>query len=133
MTNTPNHDLFIDVLAQIERHPERWNQRQWAKKTECGTSFCFAGWVCVLTLPLHEQDFHWQPDLSTSSRVLVAGRTTRGHVMDVASQELGINTGQAQELFEIYNRLDDLYKISADILGVDTQVLRDKVQDRVHG
>lgn len=32
------------VIAQIEQHPETWNQREW----RCDTGMCVAGWLCQL-------------------------------------------------------------------------------------
>lgn len=47
---TFNADLAERILAQIRDDPEHWDQRSWAAKTGCGTSFCFAGWACNLEL-----------------------------------------------------------------------------------
>jgi len=40
-----NIELAKKVLAQIESHPETWDQGQW----HCGTAHCFAGWVQILS------------------------------------------------------------------------------------
>ena len=42
MKNLDNCKL---VLAQIENHPETWNQGTW----HCGSSHCFAGWAQILS------------------------------------------------------------------------------------
>lgn len=39
-----NDELFVAVLAQIERRPEEWDQQFW-----CGSARCFAGWTCTLS------------------------------------------------------------------------------------
>lgn len=36
-------DRLEAVLGEIIAHPETHEQRMWATKTECGTSYCFAG------------------------------------------------------------------------------------------
>lgn len=41
-----NWPLIIEVLHQIHRHPETWNQASWAQP--CGTQFCFAGHAITL-------------------------------------------------------------------------------------
>ncbi|MGL5937068.1 MAG: hypothetical protein ACRCZI_15765 [Cetobacterium sp.] len=40
-----NQAHYKKVLAQIEAHPETWNQKMW----HCGTTHCFAGWAQVLS------------------------------------------------------------------------------------
>jgi hypothetical protein len=44
----PNHELFVKVLAQIEREPQRWSQSSFAAQLDCGTAFCFAGWATAI-------------------------------------------------------------------------------------
>lgn len=51
---TPNLPLLRAVLAQIDAHPERWNQKDYATRGECGTAFCVAGWAVHLTHPTEE-------------------------------------------------------------------------------
>lgn len=101
----PNDQLFIDVLAQIEREPERWVQSAYY----CETGMCFAGWACVLSgLDVHIAD-----------------------IPSSASRSLGIDEWEQgrNHLFHGGNDLDSLYAVSAAILGLDVTVLRDKVQD----
>ena len=128
----PNHELFVKVLAQIEREPENWDQRMWATQRPCGTSYCFAGYACVLSG--HEFRFEIEggygtvmPNGSITSAAIRGGRD----VVALAAELLGIPvqglTYDDEGLFVAGNTLDDLYRISADILGIDETVLRDKV------
>lgn len=43
-----NIDLLTQVLERIESDPEHWDQQYWFRANECGTTYCFAGWACVL-------------------------------------------------------------------------------------
>ncbi len=47
-----NEALIREVLAFIQLHPERWDQRHYLKIEECGTVGCFAGWAAVLGVGL---------------------------------------------------------------------------------
>lgn len=44
----PNTELLNKTLDYIEAHPDEWKQDRWATKTDCGTSYCFAGWALTL-------------------------------------------------------------------------------------
>ena len=107
----PNHELFVQVLAQIERTPERWRQQFYQSRTPCGTAFCFAGWAIALTEG---------PD----------GELERYFDSMKAEKLLGINDPM-HGLFFATNTKDDLYRISAHLMGLDEQVLRDKVAAEV--
>jgi hypothetical protein len=122
---TPNHELFVRVLAQIEKHPETWQQDRYvpydtADEEEitvdsCGTGMCFAGWACLLVEGRHanaERMYGWED--TVPSRAL---------------RHLGLY--DTDGLFVSVNTLRDLYRISADILGLDETVLRDKVTAEV--
>lgn len=45
---TINTELLKKTLAHIEAHPSEWTQERWITKTDCGTSYCFAGWALTL-------------------------------------------------------------------------------------
>jgi len=44
-----NVDLMLAVRDQVTMHPETHDQFMWARKTECGTTYCIAGWAAVLS------------------------------------------------------------------------------------
>lgn len=112
----PNHELFVQVLAQIEREPQRWNQSLYV--TSCGTAHCFAGWACQLN------------GKSIDHYGFVGLGDSRTLADDAADKSLNIDGWEAG-LYCGDNSLDDLYRISADILGIDEQVLREKVAAEV--
>ncbi len=45
---TDPKDLLVAAMAQIEMHPETWDQRYWQDRTACGTTYCLAGWMATL-------------------------------------------------------------------------------------
>lgn len=121
----PNHSLFVDVLAQIEREPQTWRQAMWRTDTPCGTSYCFAGHAVNIA----------EPQAWVGAEPLTPGRSMREFYLlgdkqfagDRARQLLGIDDKPAGDLFMATNSLADLYRISAEVLGVDEQTLREKV------
>jgi hypothetical protein len=44
-----NVDLMLAIREQITTHPETHSQHLWARRTECGTTYCIAGWAAVLS------------------------------------------------------------------------------------
>jgi hypothetical protein len=49
MTDTkPNAELAYRVLDHIDADPKSWNQTDWYRETDCGTTACFAGWSILL-------------------------------------------------------------------------------------
>lgn len=83
-----NEALLREVMAFIKIHPERWNQQRWSQRTECGTTYCLAGWTVLLGFDAdwsqhHDFDSYQAEDL----------------VYDMARDLLGLTEGQAYELF----------------------------------
>lgn len=113
----PNLELFLDVFAQIEKHPETWDQSLYIN-VQCGTAYCFAGWACELSgRPLNRYGFTEDERLAD----------------EVANELLGTDGWRAgpAPLYSGGNELADLYRIVASILNLDETVLRDKVAARV--
>lgn len=120
-----NDDLIIDVLVQLERDPATWNQGKWAMRTECGTSYCFAGWALVPS----DVELAWQQVENGWDEAL---RTVTGSDVNVAASKLlGLDGEQAYGLFHPANDLRTLYYRAAQAMGVEPEVLKDKVQDRL--
>jgi hypothetical protein len=92
------------TLAHIEAHPDEWNQGRWGTRTTCGTTFCFAGWACVLA---GQDDFEWSSDGDTFC--LSDGEPMRSAARDI----LGLDINQACELFSSDRTLDSLKRIVA--------------------
>lgn len=54
----PNVELLRRTLDYIKTHPNEWDQDRWVTKTDCGTSYCFAGWALALSgLTIHAEQF----------------------------------------------------------------------------
>jgi hypothetical protein len=108
------------VLARVEEEAAKdghggWNQGVWAVsqgsepgKAECGTAFCFAGWVAALDgmLPTWQRvgpDAEWQwvaTQVSTPEGV--------EYISDYARRSLELDWDSAWVLFGGSNTLDDL-------------------------
>jgi len=86
----PNVDLMQRTLAQIDAHPELWDQSTWVTETSCGTAYDFAGWAAVLS---------------------GAGTVTTGNARSIAESELLITRGDANALFAGSNTREDLARI----------------------
>jgi hypothetical protein len=109
----PNIELLKRVRAQITEHPETHNQRVWAKRTECGTTACVAGWAVLLAHPDAELTaldcFN-----GMSCGVLLSDGTERAFNM-YGAELLGLTPDQRYWLFdeerttpEVLGGLDDL-------------------------
>lgn len=96
------------VLGQIKAHPEQHNQKFWAKKTECGTSYCFAGWAVVLEGG-YEIDLASRGPDGVKFAVTSSGRTR--HICGIAKDILGLNMTDAMTLFHQANTVDDLERM----------------------
>lgn len=110
MTNT---DLLEHTLAQIEAHPETWDQSMWAKRTECGTAYRFAGHAVALTHP----DARF---VSYSDCVILYPDTPLegdAPISDTAAHLLGLDPYAAEVLFDPNNDLDRLRRLVADLVA----------------
>lgn len=151
-------DQFVKVLSHIEMEKASWFQPQWgeAKLPEeidnylesdeipaevvagCASSHCMAGWTCVL----NDVPLKWQKavDWDVETRKMVGVAWTEGTkdgrlISEVAAELLGIDNDGLHgfaDLFEADNSLDDLYRISAGLLGMDEQELRRLVQENIN-
>ena len=106
---TPNLALTERVFAYIQAHPETWEQRVWAAKTECGTACCFAGHAVALAHPdaafdLPDDD----EDDPTAYAVTLSGEKDSRPIRSAAVDALGLNEGEAENLFYEKNDLLDL-------------------------
>jgi hypothetical protein len=94
-----NEDLIRRVVAAIEAQPHKWDQGQFvggaawngADPSECGTTFCFAGWA-----------LHLENRLAFDSAVGLVALDAHGkpRPFDVAARDLlGLTEHQAERLF----------------------------------
>lgn len=110
-----NIELLDRTLAQIEAHPEGWEQGTY----RCESGMCFAGWAAVLA------GGRWVEPENMHSSVLVAEEAdpdedrlhTSGsvHAHDRARRVLGLDDDTADWLFDGHNKLTDLRLIVAEI------------------
>lgn len=109
---TPNTELARRVLEHIEAHPEQWNQSRWALRSDCGTSYCFAGHAVHLTHPdalyMFGLDLHDGDDRDAAVKVLIPGVAGPQYVRTIARELLGLSDYNATLLFYSDNTLDDL-------------------------
>lgn len=129
-----NIELLQRTLDHIEANPQEWDQRQWAARKskaghmECGTAFCFAGWAVQLAKPGIK--FNWQnvpihPPFTGSSTVMRVRSEaheieTDGNLFDIGSLatiELGINVGEADELFAEHNTIEHLRELVRKLIA----------------
>ena len=89
---TRNTELFDRIAAQIEAHPELYDQGTFGERTECGTAHCIAGHAVVLS------GGHRPRGRQLWNHV----RIKRGPVMDIeecAAKLLGLGFFESLRLF----------------------------------
>lgn len=103
----PNVALLRKTLEHIEAHPDEWDQKWWAARTKCGTTFCFAGWTVALG---SSTEVAWQYGYAVCT-------ATGELISDVARDLLGLDDNQADRLFGGSNTLADIRRTVEDIIG----------------
>lgn len=129
MSSAINAPLLRKVMEHIETSPEEWDQSMWVqavKRVEysngvtdiyplpelprnssqppayCGTAFCFAGHTAYMS--------GWEPYWMGKSydlfRMRKDGEVDMVH--EIAKEALGLNSLQAEMLFNASNELEDL-------------------------
>lgn len=80
-----NVELARKVRDQIADHPETYDQSTWAMETDCGTTYCVAGWALALS-PGWTIQFrgHGVTHVRRPNGMLT-------YIADAAAQLLGIN------------------------------------------
>lgn len=100
-----------DVLEWVEAHPERHNQRVWAKRTECGTAACLAGWTVMFA----GIEINWEPDGCWEAGTHFIYDTVDGvFISDAAAHLLGLDEHVAKRLFDEDNTVRDLWEIASE-------------------
>lgn len=87
MTNVA---LLQRTLEMIELNPERWDQDHWVSTTECGTTYCLAGWAYVLATGVEFDELH-EPE----------------GIFEQAQAALGLTEQQAYDLFHFVSVFND--------------------------
>jgi hypothetical protein len=104
------------TLEFIEAHPEQWNQEMWgvANCANCTTSYCFAGWACVLA---GDDDFRWEKAWGENEgRETVRELADGESVKTAAARILGLDWEQASRLFDEHNTLPELRRIVKELI-----------------
>lgn len=97
-------ELLSKVMEYIETHPEKHRQDVWAIRAPCGTAYCFAGHVVVMT--------GWTEIIEPSGKGYECTKGMERHyISDVARMELGMEHGDCQLLFNYKNSVTDLRQI----------------------
>lgn len=99
-------------------NPDKWEQRNWAKKTECGTTLCFAGWAVTLK----GEELFWgfpeamQEDIQYYGFVITGTLESGRTISSVAQAWLDLDYDQADKLFysDQFNGLDHLNELIAE-------------------
>ena len=92
-----NVDLMLAVREQITSHPETHYQGDWARRTECGTTLCIAGWACVLS----GQELRWYDTEDEQGRFVArADYASLGEpIWSKANELLGLSDQEGGHLF----------------------------------
>ena len=152
MPSSPDEVEFKldDVIKFVENHKDMWEQGSWAYAVNgddpsemdrniaakladiesipdeaCGTSFCIAGWACVLNrVPLRwAQNGYTYNDLGEEDQIIWEASFTqfrdqhgfRLSVREAAAQLLGLTDAEAADLFSGNNEWNDIEKAVARI------------------
>jgi hypothetical protein len=100
--NSAGVDLAVAALAQIEMHPETWNQQQW----RCDTGMCLAGWMGQLS-----DQVTWENPNDHHNFAVVGRDGAWNTVGDWAAHALGFEdvfAPNADALFHDSNSIEDL-------------------------
>lgn len=108
-----NIEALEETLAFIEAHPEQHDQSEWGRKTECGTTACFAGTRMLLTGRAEYREFPGSP-------VRDLCMTDGGSFFDVAQEDFDLTYGQATALFLSAQDLVDVRAVIENIKSGDT-------------
>lgn len=127
-----NEEKMIEVLARIENQEGGvgHDQSHWFRQTPCGTTACLAGHTALMEGYVVDWSYGYYS--SVSGAVSPPDKPDLKYTTSkVAAQVLELNPQESHLLFHTAQSLDDIYKFAARSMGVDEQVLRDKVQDQV--
>lgn len=123
----PSHGVDVPLLRKtlefITDNPDQHRQDVWAKRTECGTAMCLAGWA--VTFAGLDIDFD-----SSMAHVVGAWNLTDGRpIADAAAELLGVekidddNVDTWEDhIFNENNTLADLWRIAAELTDGEIEV-----------
>jgi hypothetical protein len=102
-----NRPLIERIITQLIDHPEQHDQLVWgARKGDCGTSHCVAGWA-VAFAPEVELNWRSEDDFTSLWDVTMPdGR--RLTTADAAQEILGLDRPQAEKLFYTFGGAEQM-------------------------
>jgi hypothetical protein len=108
-----NVDLLYKVLDHIRENQDQHDQSSWARKTDCGSSFCFAGW----TVQLSDYEIVWNQRFQQEGAdfCTAPGGDYFYSIEHVAQSLLGLDILQKQALFFTSQTFDDVESVVKDI------------------
>lgn len=143
-TDKRGYDLFVEVLAHVETHPETYNQAVWGSAAEtdptvtaCQTSHCIAGWavnLAGLEVSWEKEQQHWYMGAVTVPEIgpmSVAGAANE--VLGVNGYDIVASASEEVEttLYAGSNDLDDVYAAGAQLYRRSEEDVRLDVKQRV--
>lgn len=96
-----NKELLRKILVQIENTPDQWEQITWGNRSECGTTYCVAGWACALS--------GYEPLIPEEGGSFDNMISPGGHIVDVEKEGaslLGLTEDEINTLFFNQNKED---------------------------
>jgi hypothetical protein len=107
---TPNIPLLRRVVKWAEAEAAKtdgaclWDQGSWAERTDCGTTYCIAGYTVLIALP--QAEMREDEDECGLLNLYVDGE--RAWWGDIAASVLGITHEERLNLFAASNNIDDV-------------------------
>lgn len=101
-----NVALANKVMEYIEANPEEYDPTRWAIRNSCGTACCFAGRTVMMTGWELIFGRHGDDDELTAAWCSQDGEVR--FINEVATEELGLTEGEADELFDAGNSCEKL-------------------------
>lgn len=116
--------LMRKVLEHISEHPDEHDQADWAIRTACGTTYCFAGH----TVMMRGHEIDWSlGDASEDSAGSVKGAVRieggwENRISQVAAYELGLDEDQQEGMFISAGSLADLWHLASEYTNGEIEV-----------
>lgn len=125
MTKTDvNVPLLRKALEHVTAHPEEWDQGVWAKRSsQCGTQYCLAGTVVVLSGEFRAQ---WSSTNYSTEFTHYCTRVDNDDCLyDIQDTAINLLNTDAYHLFNGSNTLRDLWELAAEMTNGEIAVPHD--------
>lgn len=111
-----NVPLLRKTMEHIEAHPEEHDQCWWARREDCGTTYCFAGWAVMLGDPSAVPQYAYLPGVGERKSRYEANCLTDGRSIAWTAQcLLGLDGDEARRLFLVCDTVEEL-RVAVDEL-----------------